>query len=107
MYKGKIVLVPFPFTDLSNQKVRPCLILHNSPKGEDCIVAFISSTQKERNNFNVPVKPSAKNGLKNLSTIKTNKLATLQKKLVIGEIGVLEDNILSAVDAKLKNIFGL
>jgi len=42
MSKGDIVLVPFPFTDLSGQKVRPALILYSDQKGEDCIVALDS-----------------------------------------------------------------
>ena len=41
--KGKIVLIPFPFTDLSASKVRPAVIVSNFSQGEDIIVAFISS----------------------------------------------------------------
>jgi len=39
--KGKIVLIPFPFTDLTAAKMRPALVLHEGRK--DVIVAFISS----------------------------------------------------------------
>ncbi len=39
--KGKIILVPFPFTDLSASKLRPALILHEGDR--DVVVAFISS----------------------------------------------------------------
>jgi len=39
--KGKIVLVHFPFTDLSATKLRPALVIHESD--EDVVVAFISS----------------------------------------------------------------
>lgn len=105
MHKGTIVLTPFPFTDLSQYKVRPCLILYISPKGEDCVVAFISSISKENGNFSVPVKSSPKNGVKVDSVIKVDKIATLQKKIIIGEIGILEASIMKVVDAKLKNLF--
>jgi len=39
--KGKIVLVPFPFTDLTAAKLRPALVIHESER--DVIIAFISS----------------------------------------------------------------
>ena len=39
--KGKIVLLPFPFTDLSTAKRRPALIILE--RAQDVVVVFISS----------------------------------------------------------------
>lgn len=39
--KGKIVLIPFPFTDLTTTKLRPALVINEGRN--EVIVAFISS----------------------------------------------------------------
>ena len=106
MSKGRIVLVPFPFTDLSGQKVRPALILHIS-RGEDCIVAFISSRAEKKHMFDIRIKPTPSNGLKARSVIKIDKLATLQKKAVLGEIGAIDPTTMRAVHVALKKVFGI
>jgi len=106
MGKGHLVLVPFPFTDLSGQKVRPALVLYVS-RGEDCIVAFISSVQKKKNTFDMPIEATPANGLKVDSVIKLDKLATVQKKIVIGELGMAEKSVLVAANTTLRKLFKL
>lgn len=107
MSKGKIVLIPFPFTDLSGHKVRPAVILHVT-RGEDCIVAFLSSgIPKKKYPYDVAIRTSKRNGLKVDSIIKVDKLATLQKKIVLGEFGEVEKDIQKAVDSNLKKVFQL
>ena len=108
MHKGVIVLVPFPFTDLSGQKVRPALILQESTKGENCIVAFITSVRKGKSYiFDISIRSSKRNGLLLDSTIRLDHLATLQKKIMLGELGMAESALMYEVDKKLKMLFGL
>ena len=108
MSKGEIVLIPFPFTDLSGNKLRPALILHSSRNGEDCIVSFISSVRsRSRDKYNIPFDPDAENGIKNPSIIKINKIATLQKKLILGRLGVVDRITLNKIDAQLTDLFAL
>lgn len=105
MKKGDIILIPFPFTDLSGLKNRPALILVEGQN--DITVSFITSQIKWKEEFDVEVSPSQENGLKKTSLIRLSKLATIDKELVIGKLGTLPTNILSEVDNSLVKIFNL
>lgn len=108
MSKGDIILVPFPFTDLSGHKVRPALVLYDSKAGEDCVLTFISSLKQKRLGvFEVSVSASTRNGLKVDSVVRLEKIATLQKKIMLGKLGTLENPLLAKVNLKLKNLFAL
>ena len=108
MYKkGTIILVPFPFTDLSNSKVRPALIISNNLRGDDIIVVFISSTSAHLGKYDVAVKASKQNGLKKDSRIKCSKIATLDKKIILGELGNMTSDEEKKIDSKLKTLFNL
>jgi len=48
MKKGDIVLIRFPFIDLSGTKIRPALVLFSG--GLDVIVSFISSNLSWKTN---------------------------------------------------------
>ena len=46
--QGDVVLVPFPFADLTGQKMRPAVIVSGDPQGFELIVAFITSVLTNR-----------------------------------------------------------
>ncbi len=102
---GKIVLVSFPFTDLSGTKVRPAVVVSNKPIGDDVVVAFISSNTKKTRKFEIFLKMSEENGLKSDSVVIVSKLATLEKKTILGEIGQLSSHEILEVKKKLKELF--
>lgn len=100
-----IVLIPFPFTDLSSVKLRPAVVVAN-PYGDDIIVSFISSRNIGTANVNdVKVVASGENGLKKNSTIKCSKLATLDQKMLVGKLGTLEKKYQKTIQGKFKKIF--
>ena len=105
--RGKIVLVPLPFTDLLGQKVRPALIVSNQLKSSDVVVLFITSQSKSKLPFLISILPSDFNGLKTKSAIVCNKIATLNSKVILGELGEVESEILEQIDIELKKVLGL
>jgi len=105
MNKGDIVLIPFPFTDLSGLKNRPALILVDTET--DITVSFITTQIKWQEEFDMILKPSQENGLKRPSVLRLSKLATIDKDLVIGKLGNLSPDELTNVDKNLVKIFKL
>jgi mRNA interferase MazF len=105
MSKGTLVLTPFPFTNLSGYKIRPALVVHAHQNSEDCIVAFVSSVERKLGLYDIVLAPTNENGLKGESVVKINKLATLEKKAIIGEIGKLDTVTLKKIDEMIRKVF--
>ncbi len=105
--KGTVILVPFPFTDLSGNKVRPAVIISEKMIGTDVVVLFITSQTKPGVKHLVKVKPEESNGLKVTSKIICSKIATLDAKIVLGEIGMVSGIVLSQINQELKKVLGL
>lgn len=103
MKKGDIILIPFPFTDLTGDKNRPALVLVD--RKLDVTVAFISTQLKWQEETDVLLKPSEENGLKKDSLIRFSKLGTIDKELAIGRLGQVDNNTIQAVNRNLKKIF--
>ena len=105
MRKGDILLIPFPFTDLSGQKNRPALVLIAS--GTDVTVAFMTSQIKWQEEHDLKIEPSAGNGLKKTSLVRLNKLATIDKELVLGRLGSLSNKDVQQLNQNLIQLLQL
>lgn len=105
MTKGDIVLVNFPFSDLSGNKNRPAVILIVTD--EDITVAFITGQMKWKSEFDLVLHPTDFNGLKKISLLRLNKLATLDKDLVLGRLGSLDKAEIDELNENLMSIFQL
>lgn len=97
-----IILIPFPLTDLVSQKIRPALQL-SDPADEDIVLCAIST--KRHSKFDIQVKPTKVNGLKKISYIRSNKIATIEKKLALAKLGELDMTSKKSVQNKLKKLF--
>jgi mRNA interferase MazF len=113
MTKGKIVLVPFPFDDLTAEKVRPDLCLTDllGPH-RHVIVAFISSQVPASVSATGIVldsrqKDFAATGLRVPSVVRLHRVVTLTSALIRRELGELSSNLQRDVDQKLAVLFGL
>lgn len=105
MKKGDIVLVPFPFTDLSSNKRRPaCVLLTND---YDVVLAFITTKLFYQSDHSVQINPSKRNGLKKKSLIRIDKVMTFDSNLVIGKLGEVSKEKISELNRKIIDSYNL
>lgn len=103
MKKGDLILIPFPFTDLTGAKKRPALVLATTDS--DVTVSFVTSQIKWFSDQDIVLNPSLKNGLKVKSLIRLSKIATLNKDLVLGRLGELSPSERNGLDRGLIALF--
>ena len=108
--QGDVVFVPFLFTDASTSRKRPVLIISNdSINGNnlhhDFVAVAITSTIRGTS-YAIKIDQSDMqpgHNLRNISEIQCDKLATIQKNLVINKIGRLNDTVFTIALSKIKN----
>lgn len=103
---GQLVLTPFPYTDLSGAKLRPVLMLRQSPRFDDWLVCMVSSRiDQAEADFDEVLRPGdddfTASGLKAPSVLRLSRLAVLEGSLLVGSIGTIADARLERVRQRL------
>jgi mRNA interferase MazF len=109
--RGDIILVPFPFTDLSSAKQRPALVVSSdalNAASHDVLVAAITSqipANLAAEDFLSPPGDLTACGLPKPSMVRVAKLAALHRQLVIRRIGTMPDPALGRILAQIRQLF--
>lgn len=103
MIKGDIVLVPFPFTDLSATKKRPALVLVSDL--EDVTLAFVTTQLHWKKDWDLLLEPRESNGLKKRSIVRLAKITTLENDLILGRLGTITESKQKELNKKLRILF--
>jgi mRNA interferase MazF len=106
--RGDIVLVPFPFTDLSASKRRPALVV--SPDSfnqtmQDVVLTAITSQGADGGAFTIDQADCLDGSLPKRSIVKPAKLFTMHTTLVIKRLCALRAEKLDAVLADIRQFF--
>jgi mRNA interferase MazF len=109
MFKqGEIVLIPVPFSDLTNNKQRPVLVISNdnyNKMTEDIVVVAITSQLKDLD-YSVVIESKDLNvgDLKVTSAIRADKVYTLSKDIVRKKFGQVNSEVLEGVRTKINEL---
>ena len=102
--KGDVVVVPFPFSDLSQSKRRPALVLANLT-GDDVILCQITSKAvRDAYALDLTGKDFAVGSLQQDSNIRPNRVFTADSKTILHRAGALKTVKLQEVVTKLIEI---
>ncbi len=107
--RGDVVLIPFPYTDLSATKTRPTVVVsvvEYQGKRGDLILAYLTSQTAMSDEFDYLLKDWASTGLLK-PTLMRARLAVVNERLVQYRIGALSARDLAEIDERLRHTLGL
>lgn len=106
--QGDIVLIPYPYTDLSNSKQRPVVIISkNSINKQNFIVAKITSVIRDDRFSYVIEAADIDVRLRRKSEVRTNEVFTVHKSLIIKKFASFNKETLRVLTNKVKENFSV
>ena len=87
---GAVVLVPFPFSDLSQTKLRPALVLAPAGRGDWILCQITSNSYGDANAIELRDESFQTGALRVISYARPGKLFTANDSLIVAQVGSLE-----------------
>jgi len=105
----EIVLLPYPFSSLKGNKIRPALIISNNKfnrKSEDCIMVPLTAVIKdEPYSVLINQKDLFSGNLIRPSRIRVDKIFSVEKNLIKMKIGIINNKVLRSVKKEISKMF--
>lgn len=102
---GQVVLVPFPFSDLSRAKLRPALVLADAGRGDWILAQITSNPYADPNAVSLEPNSFAHGGLQRTSFARPGRLFTASPALVVGVAGQLHTTTFNEVISRTRSLF--
>ncbi|MCZ7380567.1 MAG: type II toxin-antitoxin system PemK/MazF family toxin [Candidatus Methanoperedens sp.] len=102
--KGDIIVLPFPFSDLSQAKRRPAMVIADL-KGDDVILCQITS-QWIKDEYAIPIEDAdfIEGTLKQRSHIRPNRIFTADSNIILYKVGHLKQK---KIDEAIEKLIGI
>jgi mRNA interferase MazF len=94
---GSVVLVPFPFSDLSQSKRRPAVVLASAERGDWILCQVTSKPYADVRAVELADDDFERGSLRLLSYARPAKLFTAHESLFVLEVGLLSDGPLKKI----------
>ena len=94
---GSVVLVPFPFSDLSEAKLRPALVLADSGRDDWILCQITSNPYADPRAVELTDADFDTGSLRVTSYARPGKLFTASSSLMVSQVGSLSQAILQSI----------
>ena len=102
--KGSVVLVPYPFSDLSRTKLRPAVVLADVSEDDFILCQITTKPYGARQLVEISHKLNDQSGLRSLSYARTEKLFTSHESIIVEKIGVLAESTVEKIVESIVSI---
>lgn len=99
--RGDLLLIPFPFSDLSATKKRPVLVLTRPDAYGDFIALAVTSRPQTDHGIALAATDLVQGSLPLASWIRTDRAVTLNASLVVKGFGRASETVITAALARL------
>jgi mRNA interferase MazF len=104
--RNEVVLVRYPFSDLTDFKVRPAVIVNGLHSSRDLFIVALTSRTTNLLSGEFVLSAWKTSGL-NVETAVKRGIFTIHEKLIIKSLGKLSDQDSEDLDTSLRNWFKL
>jgi len=102
--KGSVIVIPFPFSDLSDAKRRPALVLADLT-GDDILLCQITSRSSEEKQAVLLKTTDFEYGtLPVNSYIRPTRIFTADKKIILRTVGIVSSEIMNKTIDNIINV---
>lgn len=104
----EIVLIPYPFSNLEEKKVRPAVIISNNSFNKNSrdylLVPLTSVIKKEPYSIIIEQTDLSRGKLIKRSRIKSDKIFSIDKEKIVFKVGILNEKTFNKVKQEIYNI---
>jgi len=90
--RGQVITLPFPYSDLSAQKLRPALLLADAGRGDWVLCQITSNSNADKNAVMLTDNDFLEGGLQRISYAKTSKLFTAHESIFRRNVGTVSQH---------------
>lgn len=90
---GAVVLVPFPFSDLSQAKLRPAVVLADAGRGDFLLCQITSNPYGDSQAIALTNASFTTGSLQVTSYARPGKLFTANRNLMVTQVGILKADV--------------